>query len=62
MKFSIFVTSYIRMEWIKSSYEDKYIIFKEIKKKKIKNIFYKKKFHAWRSKLWFNYFWTNQSP
>jgi hypothetical protein len=28
MKFSIFVTSHIRMELMKSSYEDKYLIFK----------------------------------
>jgi hypothetical protein len=36
MKFSIFVTLHIRMGWIKSSYEDKYLIFK----KKIINLFF----------------------
>jgi hypothetical protein len=29
MKFFIFVTSHIRMGWIKSSYEDKHLIFKK---------------------------------
>jgi hypothetical protein len=44
MKFSIFVTSHIRMGWIMSSYEDKYLILrKKIKIKKKKKFYSKNK-------------------
>jgi hypothetical protein len=43
MKFSIFGTSHIRMEWIKSPYEDKHLILKE---KNLK-VFYNQIIHVY---------------